>query len=647
MSEEVAKSEVCCPCREIEEKLRQLEVAVQELEEISLNKECLREDIFKKIESMQQDLIQCFIDANCRMDAMKDSASVGKLKLEILTFYGGICEGVESRVVSIENLFELLEVTKDSVKISITVQGAIYNRFWNSEIAYESQAELYELVQGDMDVESYITKFEELCLNGNSVSLDSRMNPFQEEKDDENHMASHQSQHQMKEQKVFLSVGGPRLFPFKNRRKFAVRSWPSLKEFSPTPSSGNIEPSPPPSIQSKPSVYKGEPVFPLTKEEDETLAAPFKLSLVGKFSKRRPKMDFLWHQFQKIGFKGSYSLGMIDHRHIHILFDLEEDYHLCWIKGLWSFDHHIMRVLKWTPQFNTEHESSIVPVWIAFEGLPLHRFNAEYLSKLASIVGTPLKIDVPTLNLSRPSIARVCIEVNLLHELPQRVLVGTEEYSYYQDITDKNLPEYCSECKKVGHGIKDCRRGKPKVQPIPAPKAPMKVPEKMKAQHLVPQTNWKPKTQANDKRDTQVKSSSDASSSGLSTKEKGETLIDISEKSPFIPSSGKWRISKEQLETILENSKEGDKVDAWDDQEQQHKIDPTNNICKQLAVYIPQVDLSSRIDVLDDLKEDNGEAEGHMGRFNSEDNMDDERAKETVTSVVESDSDLDEVAEEI
>ncbi|CAI9115364.1 OLC1v1016252C1 [Oldenlandia corymbosa var. corymbosa] len=54
-------------------------------------------------------------------------------------------------------------------------------------------------------------------------------------------MASHRSQHQMKEQKVFLSVDGPRLFPFKNRRKFAVRCWLFLKEFSTTPSSGNIE----------------------------------------------------------------------------------------------------------------------------------------------------------------------------------------------------------------------------------------------------------------------------------------------------------------------------------------------------------------------------------------------------------------------
>ncbi|CAI9106331.1 OLC1v1005461C1 [Oldenlandia corymbosa var. corymbosa] len=45
----------------------------------------------------------------------------------------------------------------------------------------------------------------------------------------------------MKKQKVFLSVGGLRLFPFKNRRKFSVRTWSSLKEYSPTSSIGNNE----------------------------------------------------------------------------------------------------------------------------------------------------------------------------------------------------------------------------------------------------------------------------------------------------------------------------------------------------------------------------------------------------------------------
>ncbi|CAI9094975.1 OLC1v1030820C1 [Oldenlandia corymbosa var. corymbosa] len=64
-----------------------------------------------------------------------------------------------------------------------------------------------------------------------------------------------------------------------------------------------------------------------------------------------------------------------------------------------------MRVLKWTTDFNPTHESSIVPVWISYEGLPIHRFDKDYLWKVASIIGTPLQIDVPTLNMSQPSVA--------------------------------------------------------------------------------------------------------------------------------------------------------------------------------------------------------------------------------------------------
>ncbi|CAI9115496.1 OLC1v1016407C1 [Oldenlandia corymbosa var. corymbosa] len=42
---------------------------------------------------------------------------------------------------------------------------SLKQEFWSSDIVYETQAELYELVQDDMDVESYIAKFEQLCLN--------------------------------------------------------------------------------------------------------------------------------------------------------------------------------------------------------------------------------------------------------------------------------------------------------------------------------------------------------------------------------------------------------------------------------------------------------------------------------------------------
>ncbi|CAI9114811.1 OLC1v1015617C1 [Oldenlandia corymbosa var. corymbosa] len=162
-------------------------------------------------------------------------------------------------------------------------------------------------------------------------------------------------------------------------------------------------------------------------------------------------MEYLQREFQTIGFKGSFSIGSIDFQHILICFDLEEDFHRCWLKGLWTFDAHRMRVLKWITDFNPSHENSIVQVWISLEGLPIHRFNKDYFWKLASIIGTPLQIDIPTLNMSRPSVAHICVEIDLLKEHPIPIRIGVEGNSYFQSIFYENMPQYCVDCKKIGH----------------------------------------------------------------------------------------------------------------------------------------------------------------------------------------------------
>ncbi|CAI9115398.1 OLC1v1016297C1 [Oldenlandia corymbosa var. corymbosa] len=340
MSEEIAKSKMCCPCRVIEVRVKELEALLKssEVGDIGVHDEVVHKQLVNFMK-------RCFVW----------NKSFKTLR-------------VESWVNSIENLFELLNVTRDSVKISIAIQETIYNRFWSSDIVYETQVELYELVQGDMDVESYIAKFEELCLNGNNndlnevlvnraiwkkcndnwrergvaleytphcvesnvdhvfrtigaidwvdnliVTIDgvSNINYISEEFVRVNHMEvndlsepyklrwlhggmelsvtqsvmvdlrigdlvssesldivpmktcdvvmglpfikklgmvfvgslnvfSYRDHENRVGQKVFLLVGGPRLFPFKKRIKFVVRTWPSL-EYSPTPSSGNNE----------------------------------------------------------------------------------------------------------------------------------------------------------------------------------------------------------------------------------------------------------------------------------------------------------------------------------------------------------------------------------------------------------------------
>ncbi|KAL2453313.1 Uncharacterized protein Adt_49187 [Abeliophyllum distichum] len=92
-------------------------------------------------------------------------------------------------------------------------------------------------------------------------------------------------------------------------------------------------------VAKEPFLHHGEPALTITADEEASLAEPFKFTLVGKFSHRKPSMV------------------------------------------------------------------------------------EEFLFALSKLVGVPLRIDEATTDLLRPSEARVCVEVNLEHKLPDRVWI--------------------------------------------------------------------------------------------------------------------------------------------------------------------------------------------------------------------------------
>ncbi|KAL2513411.1 Uncharacterized protein Adt_19011 [Abeliophyllum distichum] len=62
----------------------------------------------------------------------------------------------------------------------------------------------------------------------------------------------------------------------------------------------------------------------------------------------------------------------------------------------------------------------------------------------------------------RPSEARVCVEVNLEHKLPDRVLIEWgESRSFWQPVVYEQLPHFCAKCRHMGHLIDKCRVGMP------------------------------------------------------------------------------------------------------------------------------------------------------------------------------------------
>ncbi|PKU82306.1 hypothetical protein MA16_Dca019577 [Dendrobium catenatum] len=115
-----------------------------------------------------------------------------------------------------------------------------------------------------------------------------------------------------------------------------------------------------------------------------------------------------------------------------------------------------MRVLKWTPFFDIKEKSSIVPIWISFPNLRLHFFHPKVLHALGTIFGRPLQTDQATASRTRPSVARVLVEVDISKKHPKEVWVGSKAFGYLQKAEFEKIPDFCTHCKVHGHANVDC-----------------------------------------------------------------------------------------------------------------------------------------------------------------------------------------------
>ncbi|KAL0298137.1 UNVERIFIED_CONTAM: hypothetical protein Sangu_3159500 [Sesamum angustifolium] len=135
-----------------------------------------------------------------------------------------------------------------------------------------------------------------------------------------------------------------------------------------------------------------------------------------------------------------------------------------------------MRIFKWSPTFNPNHESSIVPIWISLPELPAHLFQKDALFAIAKHIGTP-KIADSTYNKSNLSKARVCVEIDLLKPTLEEIDIQICGVTIVQKIEYEQVPHYCSLCNHIGHQESECySKGN-------APKPKQKMKGKTEVQH--------------------------------------------------------------------------------------------------------------------------------------------------------------------
>ncbi|VFQ95810.1 unnamed protein product [Cuscuta campestris] len=206
-------------------------------------------------------------------------------------------------------------------------------------------------------------------------------------------------------------------------------------------------------------LFKGIPSVSFTKEDISELSSRFSLALVAKFI-RRPSFTTMNKFLQKLGLKGGFDISLLHSNSFLLNFREEDDYLRLFLRRSWQVFDKQMSLTKWSPWLSQESENPIMPIWIAFPGLPIHLHDKRALHLIASTIGTPQKVDSCTMNFSRPALARCCVEVDISNLPPARILInhGGEELIFpfhYEDV-----PLFCKRCKRTGHVLEACQHKK-------------------------------------------------------------------------------------------------------------------------------------------------------------------------------------------
>ncbi|KAL0415060.1 UNVERIFIED_CONTAM: hypothetical protein Slati_3337900 [Sesamum latifolium] len=214
--------------------------------------------------------------------------------------------------------------------------------------------------------------------------------------------------------------------------------------------------------------FRGRPCITFSDEETEWLAERLKFAIIGKFSHGLPSLSFLKNRLIKLDLRGSVSVGAINLKHVLIQLSHEEDCYRLWLRGEWLFDNYRMRVFKWSPTFNSHIESPIAPVWIKFPELPCHLLEKNALFGIASLIGKPFRMDEPLADLSRPSMARVCVELDLTAPRIPAIFLEVDDLTIRQSVIYENCPLYCSQCKHLETTCLNKSRGEQVKSTLPA-----------------------------------------------------------------------------------------------------------------------------------------------------------------------------------
>ncbi|XP_026428352.1 uncharacterized protein LOC113324246 [Papaver somniferum] len=158
--------------------------------------------------------------------------------------------------------------------------------------------------------------------------------------------------------------------------------------------------------------------------------------------------------------KGNFMLTIHGESAFIFYFVDDEDRSTALEHGYLYISNQLFLVQPWHPDIESEiAELKSVPIWINLRKVPLHFWDSDGLSSIASYLGRPVRMDNQTLNRSRISYARVCVEVDVMFDYQASIPVVVDDskrFNVYVEYSWK--PPKCMHCHVFGHNRNGCSK---------------------------------------------------------------------------------------------------------------------------------------------------------------------------------------------
>jgi hypothetical protein len=159
------------------------------------------------------------------------------------------------------------------------------------------------------------------------------------------------------------------------------------------------------------------------------------------------RLKKVWH------FAKGFELMDVGHGFFMVKFDQEMDRMKVMNGGPWMIFDHYLTVRTWSPSFvSTTTKIDRTLVWARIPDLNVVFYNESFLLALASALGTPIKVDMNTVNVTRGKFARICIEVDLDKPVVGKVWI----HNHWHNMEYEGLHIICSACGCYGHVARNC-----------------------------------------------------------------------------------------------------------------------------------------------------------------------------------------------